>query len=98
MKRRTFLGMVAGLLGLPRCVEPVRLIRSKPFIEMGRPEYEEPLLCERCGGLATEFVVDVYVRTNWETGGRERSPTEIVHRYCGAHACEPNEIEITQLY
>ena len=42
MERRTFLGVVASFLGVGRCAAPTRPMRSKPYMEAGRPEYEEP--------------------------------------------------------
>jgi hypothetical protein len=42
IERRTFLGVVAGFLGLRTSAAPERPMRSKPYIEEGRPEYEEP--------------------------------------------------------
>ena len=41
MQRRTFLGTCAALLGMP-WLAPAHPRRSKPYIEEGRPEYEEP--------------------------------------------------------
>jgi len=52
MERRTFLGTCAALLGMP-WLAPTRPVRSKPYIEEGRPEYEEPpyaLSCVQHGG------------------------------------------------
>jgi hypothetical protein len=53
MERRTFLGTCAAFLGLP-WLAPARPVRSKPYIEEGRPEYEEPegMLCFGHGGSA----------------------------------------------
>ena len=50
MERRTFLGMVASFLGVGRCAAPTRPMRSKPYMEEGRPEYEESVEVVCIGG------------------------------------------------
>ena len=49
IERRTFLGTCAALLGMP-WLAPTRPVRSKPYIEEGRPEYEEGLQVMCVGG------------------------------------------------
>jgi hypothetical protein len=49
MERRTFLETCAATLGIP-WLAPARPVRSKPYIEEGRPEYEEALQVMCVGG------------------------------------------------
>ena len=58
MERRTFFGTCAAMLGLPWLVEPVRPMRSKPYMEEGRPEYEEPPVGWTTTSVASYWLVD----------------------------------------